>query len=127
MGYAPDSAIVFWEGERQSLGEGLTLVRCGGHFPGSTVLHWADGAEGRGALLTGDTIYVVSDRRYVSFMYSYPNAIPLSSRAVRRIVDAVEPFEFDRLYSSWQEREVQSDAKAAVSRSADRYVKAISE
>ena len=39
-----DPAFVFWEGETKSLMDGLTLVRCGGHFPGSTVLHWAQGA-----------------------------------------------------------------------------------
>jgi glyoxylase-like metal-dependent hydrolase (beta-lactamase superfamily II) len=55
----PDPAIVYWDGQTKSLGEDLTLIRCGGHFKGSTVLHWSDGADGRGALLTGDTIYVV--------------------------------------------------------------------
>lgn len=69
----PDRAIVFWEGETRTLADGLTLVRCGGHFEGGTVLHWADGANGRGALLTGDIIQVVPDRKNVSFMYSYPN------------------------------------------------------
>ena len=34
---------------------GVTLIQCGGHFPGSAVLHWADGADGRGALLTPGT------------------------------------------------------------------------
>ncbi|MGA7733465.1 MAG: MBL fold metallo-hydrolase [Chloroflexia bacterium] len=117
--------VAFWSGEQHLIADGLTLVRCGGHFPGSTVLHWAGGAEGKGALLTGDTIYVVQDRRYVSFMYSYPNHIPLNASAVRRIVDAVEPFEFDRLYSSWKERVVASGAKEAVRRSAERYLLAI--
>ena len=37
----PDPSIVFWEGETQALGDGLTLIRCGGHFAGGTVLHWA--------------------------------------------------------------------------------------
>src|SRR4051794_15293597 len=36
----PDPAINYWEGETKVLGEGLTLVRCGGHFEGGTVLHW---------------------------------------------------------------------------------------
>src|SRR5207302_6305367 len=43
-----DPAIVFWEGETRRLGDGLTLIRCGGHFAGGTVLHWGDGADGRG-------------------------------------------------------------------------------
>ena len=122
----PDPAFVFWEGETHSLVDGLTLVRCGGHFPGSTVLHWPQGAEGRGTLLTGDTMQVARDRRYVSFMYSYPNIIPLNQRTVEGIVNAVEPYEFDRLYGGWWDFIVERDAKAAVKRSAERYIRAIS-
>jgi glyoxylase-like metal-dependent hydrolase (beta-lactamase superfamily II) len=118
----PDQAIQFWEGESRELLPGLTLVRCGGHFPGSRVLYWADGADGRGALFTGDTMMVVSDRRYVSFMYSYPNFIPLNPRAVRQIAAAVEPYAYKRLYSSWSGNVVAEDAKAAVRRSAERYI-----
>src|ERR1700757_2975139 len=62
----PDKAIVFWEGETRNLGDGLTLIRCGGHFDGGTVLHWASGAGGKGALLSGDIIQVVPDRKNVS-------------------------------------------------------------
>lgn len=123
----PDPVVNFWEGETQPLLEGVMLIRCGGHFPGSTVLHWADGAEGRGLLLTGDTIYIAADQRYVSFMYSYPNLIPLPASAVRRIVGAVEPFAYDRIYSGWFEAVVATDAKAVVHRSAERYIRAISE
>ncbi|NTU80109.1 MAG: MBL fold metallo-hydrolase [Chloroflexales bacterium] len=64
----PDPAITFWEGETLPLFGGLTLIRCGGHFAGGQVLHWPDGAAGRGAMLTGDIIMVAQDRRYVSFM-----------------------------------------------------------
>jgi hypothetical protein len=120
----PDPAIRFWEGETADPlpGSGLTLIRCGGHFPGSCVLHWPAGAEGRGGLLTGDTIMVVPDRRWVSFMYSYPNLIPLGPNEIRRIVAAVAPYGFDRLYSSWSGAVVTTDAKAAVRRSAERYL-----
>src|SRR5215208_650734 len=121
-----DDAQFFWEGETHALGGGLTLIRCGGHYAGGTVLHWAGGADGRGALLTGDIIQVVSDPRWVSFMYSYPNLIPLPAPAVRRIVEAVEPFAFDRLHGAWWDRDaVEPDAKGAVRRSADRYLRAI--
>ncbi len=122
----PDDAIVFWEGETHLLMEDVTLIRCGGHFAGSAALHWAAGAEGRGALLTGDTIQVVADRRYVTFMYSYPNSIPLPASAVRRIVAAVEPYPFDTLYGGWWDRIVSPDAKGAVTRSAERYIAAVS-
>jgi glyoxylase-like metal-dependent hydrolase (beta-lactamase superfamily II) len=121
----PDDAIEFWEGAAREIMPGVTVVRCGGHFPGSSVLHWAGGARGRGALFTGDTIMVVSDRRYVSFMYSYPNLIPLNAAAIRGIVAAVEPYSFEQLYSSWEGKVVSADAKAAVRRSADRYIEHI--
>jgi hypothetical protein len=120
-----DPCIEFWEGETKSLGEGLTLIRCGGHFAGGTVLHWAGGVNGSGALLSGDILTVVPDRRYVSFMYSYPNLIPLPASQVHRIAAAVEPYPFDRIYGAWWDRVVQQDGKAAVRRSADRYIKAL--
>ncbi|MGE5249388.1 MAG: MBL fold metallo-hydrolase [Bacteroidota bacterium] len=122
----PDPGYVFWKDGTQPLWDGLTLIRCGGHFPGSAALHWPAGAEGRGALLTGDSIMPAPDNRWVSFMYSYPNMIPLNAAAVGRIVQSVEPFAFDRLYGGWWDRVVPADAKNAVRQSADRYVRAIS-
>jgi len=117
----PDDRIDFWDGERRELGEGLTLVRCGGHFDGGTVLHWAAG----NALLSGDIVQVVQDRRWVSFMYSYPNLIPLPAPAIERIVAALEPFDFDRIYGAWWGRVVPTDGKDVVRRSAERYVGAL--
>jgi hypothetical protein len=122
----PDRSITLWEEATQSILDGLTLIRCGGHFDGSAVLHWRDGAEGRGVLLTGDTIDIVADTRYVTFMYSYPNQIPLPPSKIRAIVQAVEPFEFDRMYEAFG-AVTQQGAKASVINSADRYVRAISE
>jgi len=121
----PDNAIQFWEGSTRSLWEGMTLIQCGGHFEGGTVLHYASGAEGRGALLTGDIIQVVQDRRYVSFMRSYPNLIPLSATAISHIIKRIEPFAFAQIYGAWWGRNVLSDAKGALRRSADRYLRAI--
>jgi glyoxylase-like metal-dependent hydrolase (beta-lactamase superfamily II) len=118
----PDDAIVFWEDRREVL-PGLTLVQCGGHFDGSAVLHWAAGADGGGALLVGDTMTVVADIRYVSFMRSYPNEIPLPATAVRRIVEAVRPFRFDRIYGGWWDRVMATGGIGAVERSARRYLK----
>ena len=121
----PDPAINFWEGDSSEILSGITAIRCGGHFPGSSVMHWAAGADGKGALFTADTINVVADRRWVSFMYSYPNQIPLNATAINGIVSAVEPYAFDRIYGSWPGAVVQTDAKAAVRRSAKRYIEQI--
>lgn len=122
----PDPAFQFWDGETCQIMDGITLIRCGGHFEGSDVLHWAQGAQGGGALLTGDTMQVAQDRRYVSFMYSYPNMIPLNRRAIERIVNAVEPYDFDRIYGGWWDTHV-VDAKNALKRSAERYIRAIAD
>jgi glyoxylase-like metal-dependent hydrolase (beta-lactamase superfamily II) len=115
--------IQFWKGTTLSLWDGLTLIDCGGHFDGGTVLHWAKGASGSGALFTGDIITVAQDRRYVSFMRSYPNLIPLGTSAIRDIVERIEPFPFERIYGGWWQANVLTDAKAAVTRSADRYLR----
>jgi hypothetical protein len=101
---------------------GSTLARIGGHFDGAAVLHWPAGSGGRGALLTGDTITVVQDRSWVSFMWSYPNLIPLDAATVLDIAARVERFRFDRVYGGWWGRVVVEDGAGAVRRSADRYV-----
>ena len=121
----PDPGIEFWGGDTKSLWDGMTLIRAGGHFLGGTVLHWPDGAEGRGALLAGDILQVAQDRRWVSFMYSFPNYVPLPATEIDHIVASVESFRFDRIYGAWWDRNVAADANAAVRRSADRYKSAL--
>ena len=121
----PDPAIVFWEGDRLEIGPGLALLRLGGHFAGAQVLHWAAGAEGQGVLLAGDILQVVQDRRFVSFMYSYPNYIPLPAATVRRMLALLEPYPFERVYGAWFGAVVRERAKEAVRRSADRYLRAL--
>ena len=122
----PDPSIRYWDGTPLELVPGVTLIQCGGHFDGSAVLHWRDGAEGKGALLVGDSITVVPDRRYVSFMTSYPNLIPMSGAKVRAILDSIAPYRFDRIYGGWWSRNVMTGAEDAVRRSADRYIGHIS-
>ncbi|QBD79868.1 MBL fold metallo-hydrolase [Ktedonosporobacter rubrisoli] len=118
----PSERIVFWSGETHELLDGLTLINLGGHFAGGTVLHWRDGANGKGALLSGDIIYVVADHNWVSFMYSYPNLIPLPSSEVRKMRDMIAPYQFERIYAAWFERLTPQGGHEAVMRSADRYI-----
>jgi glyoxylase-like metal-dependent hydrolase (beta-lactamase superfamily II) len=122
----PDPAVSLWTGETHDLGQGLTLIRCGGHFAGGTVLHWAGGMGGQGSLLSGDIVTVVPDTRFMSFMYSYPNLIPLPARAVRAIAEKLEPYPFERVYSAWWDRVSREDGKARFRRSVERYIAAIS-
>jgi glyoxylase-like metal-dependent hydrolase (beta-lactamase superfamily II) len=121
----PSENIQFWTGSQQELLPGVTIINCGGHFPGSSVLHWQHGAEGRGVLLTGDTLMVVPDRRYVSFMYSFPNLVPLPPQSIRQIVDRLADFQYDRIYSGWFGSVLSSNAKENVTYSADRYISSV--
>jgi len=121
----PDPVVEFWDEETHQLNQGVTLYCCGGHYTGSTVLRWSEGAEGLGVLLTSDTLYVAKDRRHVSFMYSFPNYIPLSGSVVDSIVDKVAPLKFDRIYGHFAGQIISTNAKTAVQRSAERYKKAI--
>jgi glyoxylase-like metal-dependent hydrolase (beta-lactamase superfamily II) len=101
---------------------GVTLVQCGGHFPGSAVVHWAAGAEGRGILLSGDTIFVTPGEDRVTFVWSAPNRLPLAEAAVRGVWDAVRPYRFDRIYGGWWAPVLRSGAWDVVRRSAERYI-----
>lgn len=123
----PHPRLRLWEGQSLSPAPGVTLIRAGGHFAGGTVLHWQAGAAGSGALLTADIIGVVPDRRYVSFLYSYPNRIPLPPREVERVGAAVQPYAFDRIYGGWEGNVIRTHAKEAVRRSVVRYRRAVEE
>jgi hypothetical protein len=116
----PDPAIRHWR-ERHEVAPGLTLLELGGHFAGSSVVHWTAGAGGGGVLLTSDTIHANPDRTTVTFLRSYPNRIPLSPAVVERITAAVEPLGFDRLYDNFG-RTIDGEAAGAVRHSADRYI-----
>jgi hypothetical protein len=116
--------IELWRGDVLQLGTGVTLVRTGGHFPGSTALHWAGGAHGRGALLVGDSPQVATNRRGVSFMYSYPNYIPMRTSDVREMQARLEPLEYEDVYGYSWGRNVIGNGKAAVNASFERFFSA---
>jgi hypothetical protein len=120
-----DPAVEFWQGETKELLPGVTLICAGGHYPGGTVLHWAAGGDGKGALLSGDIVQVVMDNKSVTFMWSFPNFIPLSGPRVEGVVKSLQPFEFDRIHGAFSERSIWSDGKAVLERSAARYLKMI--
>jgi hypothetical protein len=114
-----DPVIEYWSGETYDLGEGVTLIRCGGHFAGGTVLHRP------GDLLSGDIVQVIPDRGWVSFMYSYPNLIPLPEVAVRAIATALQPYAFERIYGAWWGTVIPAQGSEIVRRSAQRYIDAL--
>ncbi len=122
---SPD--IEFWSGDTKRLLAGVKAIRCGGHFPGSTVLHWPAGAEGKGALLSSDTIQVAPDRAHVGFMWSYPNWLPLGPRDAKRVVAALEPYAFDRIYGAFPKLTIATGGKQAIAKSLKRHLQAMSE
>ena len=114
----PDPAVRTWVGSTEAL-PGVTLVQCGGHFPGSAVAHW------NGALLVGDTLFVTDGEDRVSFIWSAPNRLPLPEREVRGIVEALAPYSYDRIHSGWWDLSIRRDAKRIVERSAARYIEIV--
>jgi hypothetical protein len=122
----PDRSLHFWDGETLPLLPEVALVRCGGHFPGGSVLHWSGGAGGRGVLCSADIATVTVDRKFLSFMRSYPNLIPLSAREVEGIGAALEPLKFDAIYGHFFDRVIPTGGKDILKRSVTRYIGAIS-
>jgi hypothetical protein len=124
----PSLAVKLWEGDTFKLWDGVTLIRCGGHFPGGTVLHWQDkngGASSRGIVCSGDVLSVATDRKWLSFMRSYPNFLPLSAREVEHIGVAMAPFSFDTLYGHYFDRVIPTNAKQVLEKSVARYIAAV--
>src|SRR5262249_48657373 len=118
----PDPVINLWEGDTLPLARGVTLIRCGGHFAGGTVLHWAAGGEGRGALLTRDIVPFIPAGYYVIFAASFPTIIRFSAPAVAGIGGMREPWPFDVVYGAFFDRVIPRGGKEAVERSVERYV-----
>jgi len=118
----PDPAIELWSGTTHDVTSDLRLINLGVHFAGGTVLHWPDGERGEGALLSGDILQVIPDRRFVGFMYSYPNLIPERPAVVRRAAEILEPYRFEAIYGAWWDKIVRTDGHEVAQRSARRYL-----
>lgn len=121
------SRRVEWYSGRAVLTPDVTLVQTGGHFPGSAVLHWMGAEDGVGVLASGDSITVTQDREWVSFMWSYPNLIPLDATELARIESSLMGLSFERIYGGWWGRVVARDGQAVVRRSIERYRTAITD
>jgi len=120
----PSPRIRFWSGDEHVLSPDVTLIRTGGHFAGSTALHWKRGPRG-GVLFSGDAPQVAADRRHVSFMYSYPNFIPLHPDEVRSMQTRLRAYDFADVFGYSLGRNIIGDGRAAVDRSFARYLRAV--
>jgi glyoxylase-like metal-dependent hydrolase (beta-lactamase superfamily II) len=111
--------IESWEGDSKLLWDGIQLVCCGGHFAGASVLYVP---HGKGSLFSGDTIQVAPNLNTVSFMYSYPNMIPLPEKSILQIRESIKDLEYDAVFGAFG-LYIRENAKEAVSFSIDRYLK----
>lgn len=112
-------AILTWAEPEFHLWDGIKLVRCGGHFPGASVMYVP---AGKGALYVGDTIQVTPGGNAVSFMYSYPNMIPLPQKDIQQIKQAVESLNYDSIYGAFG-KYIPHNAKEAVDTSFAKYMR----
>ncbi|MBZ5201928.1 hypothetical protein HU147_11925 [Planomicrobium chinense] len=120
----PSGRMVFWSGESLVLNEGLILHRLGGHFKGGAVLEWQNGFDRKGVLLPGDIVRVMPGRDWASFMYSYPNFIPLPPDIVERMANKLSTIKFKRVYDAFH-RIIPDQADNRIQESAKRYIDAL--
>lgn len=121
----PSPRIGYWAGDELALSDEVTLIRCGGHFAGSTALHWRRGPRAGGALFPGDALQVAQDRRHVGFLYSYPNYAPMKTSAVHAMRERLRRFGFEDVYGFSWGRNIRGGGRAAVDASFQRYFDAI--
>ncbi|KAM0443956.1 hypothetical protein ACHAQK_002703 [Fusarium lateritium] len=99
----PEGRRIFVEGETKTILPGVNMVKLGGHFPGSSVLHW------NGKIFTGDTIGISlsglnrshhnKDHQVFFFHYAFPNFIPLAPTAMHLMWKRLRVWDFTSLYS----------------------------
>lgn len=111
-------SIRLWTGDSFDLWDAMKLILCGGHFPGACILYSPDND---GTLFVGDTIQVAPDLKTVSFMYSYPNLIPLAKKDILQIQKSVKDLHYTVMYGAFG-RYIKSDAKASMDFSINRYL-----
>eukprot|EP00891_Asterochloris_glomerata_P005351 jgi/Astpho2/5351/Aster-x0675 len=120
-----DKRVRWFSGESTAVTSTATMHCLGGHFRGSSILHVQGQAPGSSFICTGDTIMVTPDKM-CSFMWSYPNLLPLPSSEVERIADRVKPLQFDKVFGIMPPMEIPVDGSEVVQRSARRYIAALS-
>ncbi|GLA68817.1 hypothetical protein AtubIFM55763_007017 [Aspergillus tubingensis] len=127
---------IFWDGQEVEVlpGSGVIGVKTGGHFPGSSVLWWKDEkvmflADTIGTIPSGVGDYGDRGRREgtasYTFMWSYPNMIPLPPDDVHGIWKALKHTEFDRAYGAFMGMDTVGDCKKRVLDSAKIFVRAM--
>lgn len=116
------SHIHLWQGDELDLLPDVTLLRLGGHFKGGCVLHWS---QHDGVLLSGDVVQVTPGANSVSFMWSYPNMLPLSAATVNKLIHRLDKVTFSQIYGAFAGREMTQQAQSIVRQAAERYIRCL--
>jgi len=115
--------ITLWEGDTLKLTTDVSVIRLGGHFAGGSVIHWA---RGEGVLLAGDIVQVTPGADAVSFMWSYPNMLPLRAATVSDITHRLSAVKFAQLYGAFEGQDIKENAANIVHRSGEKYIACLS-
>ncbi|KAL8647649.1 MAG: hypothetical protein Q9210_005433 [Variospora velana] len=93
------------EGASETILQDVTVIKAGGHFPGSLVLHWDD------QLFIADTIMTVPSahsphprppgQTSYSFQWSIPNMIPLGPKEITQIWQSIKRYDFHTTYGAF--------------------------
>lgn len=73
-------------------------------------------------LLAGDILQVTPGADAVSFMWSYPNMLPLPAATVSDMMHRLSAVKFTQLYGAFAGQEIMANAKDIVHRSGEKYI-----
>ncbi|PWY88528.1 metallo-beta-lactamase family protein [Aspergillus heteromorphus CBS 117.55] len=109
----------------------IIAIKTGGHFPGSCVLWW----RSQKVMFLADTIGTVPSGIYhvgrepgtasYTFMWSYPNMIPLPPDDVHTIWKSIRHTDFDTAYGAFVGMDTHGHCKRRVLESAKIFVRAM--
>lgn len=117
--FRTSDAVRFFERRANPLPD-VEIARCGGHFPGASVVHWRRDRTDPGCLFVGGTIGVLEDQRHIAFMYSYANWLPLPPRDVESLLEVLRSYRYDRIHGDFHS--VPRDAPRCLQAAASDYL-----
>ncbi|KAJ5626507.1 beta-lactamase-like protein [Penicillium herquei] len=111
-------------------GSDIIAIKTGGHFPGSSVLWWKSAKK----LFIADTIMLIPSGLYTvnrppgtasfSFMWSYPNFIPLTPDAIHDIWKAIKDIHFEDAHGAFLGQDTRGNSKERILESAKIIIQA---
>ncbi|RBR25697.1 uncharacterized protein FIESC28_01660 [Fusarium coffeatum] len=84
---------ILFRDETQEILPGVTMIKLGGHFPGSSVLHWNNNISRLNRL------HHTKDHQVFFFHYAFSNFIPLGPTAMHLMWNRLRPWHFTAVYS----------------------------